>query len=116
MGLWREAADWALDEQARQAIEEQRALIAAEPANPHGYYQLALLYRMQSRQQEALGLLLEAVRLDPGLAAAHVALAEVYAMRGDGEAARRHAEAAAEKGDRRAKDMLERHGGGCPHS
>jgi tetratricopeptide (TPR) repeat protein len=112
MGFFRkEVIDFALDQQAREAIEAQRAWIAAEPSNPRPYQQLALLYRMHGQQQEeALGLLLEAVRLDPNFAAAHVSLAEIYAVRDDREAAQRHAELAAAHGDQRALEMLRRHG------
>ena len=106
----KEVIDFALDHQTRQAIEEQQASIAADPSNPHPYYQLALLYRIQYKQDEALGLLLESVRLEPTLASAHVALAEIYAVRHDLPAARHHAELAAAQGDSRAREMLERYG------
>ena len=102
--------DFALDQQTERAIQEQLALLAAEPSNPRAYYQLALLYRMQWKPDEALALLLEAVRLDPGFAAAHVALAEIYAVQNDPAAARHHAELAAAHGDPQARDMLERYG------
>jgi cytochrome c-type biogenesis protein CcmH/NrfG len=39
--------------------------IEREPANPRPYYHLAQFYRMENRTEQALGLLLEAVRLDP---------------------------------------------------
>ncbi|MBI3697444.1 MAG: tetratricopeptide repeat protein [Acidobacteria bacterium] len=111
MGFFRkEVIDFALDHQTRQAIEEQQALIAADPSNPRPYYQLALLYRMQHKQDEALGLLLESVRLDPTFAPAHVALAEIYAVRNDLAASRRHAGLAAAQGDSHAREMLERYG------
>ena len=64
-------------------MEEQRAWIAREPANARPYYHLAQFYRMEGRQEEALGLLLEAVRLDESFAEAHAALAEIYAVRED---------------------------------
>ena len=65
---------------------------------------------MNGKQEEALGLLLEAVRLDPSFADAHVSLAEIYAIRGDYPAAWRHARAAEQNGDARAVEMLTRHG------
>jgi tetratricopeptide (TPR) repeat protein len=105
----KDVVEFALDDQTRRAIEEQQALIAADPANPLPHYQLALLYRMQWKHDEALGLLLECVRLDPAFAPAHVALAEIYAVRNDMEAARRHAELAAVNGDATAKEMLRRY-------
>jgi Tfp pilus assembly protein PilF len=53
--------------------------------------------------------LLEAVRLDPRFASAHAAVAEMYAMEGDLEAAQRHAARAAAEGGGLAKAMLERY-------
>ncbi len=109
MGFFRkELVEFALDEQTQKAIDEQRAAIAAQPANPRPYHNLALLYRMQGKQDEALGLLLEAVRLDPKFAEAHLALAEIYAVRDDLSAARRHAATAAALGAPQALQMLDR--------
>ena len=110
MGLWREVADWALDDQTRREVDQQRRWVEAEPGNPRPYYQLAQLYRTQGRRDEALGPLLEAVRLEAAFTAAHVALAEMYAVAGDAAAARRHAELAAASGDTRAQEMLARYG------
>jgi tetratricopeptide (TPR) repeat protein len=111
VGFWkRQVIDFALDHETRKHIEEQREWIAREPANPHPYANLAQLYRMEQRQEEALGLLLEAVRLDPGFAAAHASLAEMYAVAGDYPAARRHAQRAENNGESRAAEMLRRHG------
>ena len=110
VGFWREEViGFALDRDTRLHMEEQRAWIDREPANPQPYCNLAQLYRMSERQDEALGLLLEAVRLDPCFAAAHLALAEMYAVRGDYPAAWRHARAAAQKGERRAVELLARY-------
>ena len=111
MSFWRkEVIDFALDQETLHHIEEQRAAIASDPANPRPYHNLAQLYRMQNRQDEALGLLLEAVRLDASYADAHVALAEIYAIREDPTAAWRHARAAERAGNGRAAQMLIRHG------
>ena len=104
----KEVVEFALGEQTRKAVDEQRAAIAAEPANPRPYHNLALLYRLQDKPDEALGLLLEAVRLDPQFAEAHMALAEIYAVRGDMAAARRHAATAAARGAPQARQMLDR--------
>jgi len=105
----KEVIDFALAHETRRHIAEQRAWIEREPGNPHPYKNLAQLYRMEGRQEEALGLLLEAVRLDPTFAGAHVELAQIYAIRGDNRAAWRHARAAEAQGDRSAVDLLERH-------
>ena len=92
MSFWREKViQPALDHETRLHMDEQRAWIAREPANPRPYYHLAQLYRVAFKPDEALGLLLEAVRLDPAFADAHAALTEVYAVREDYCAAWRHA-------------------------
>ena len=111
MSFWRkEVIDFALDQETLRHIEEQRAAIERNPSDPRPYHNLAQLYRMQNRQDDALGLLLEAVRLDPAYADAHVALAEIYAVRADNAAACRHARAAEQAGNARATELLTRHG------
>lgn len=112
MSFWRkEVIDYALDRETQTQMEEQRAWIAREPANAQPYYHLAQLYRVAYKQDEALGLLLEAIRLDGSFAAAHSALAEVYVMRDDHPAAWRHARLAEEHGDPRAVELLTRYSG-----
>ncbi len=111
MGFWRkELVDFALDRATLEQIREQMEWIEREPSHPRPYYQLALLYRMQGKQEAALGLLLEAIGLDPGLADAHIALSEIYSIREDYRSAWRHARQAAAGGDSSALAMLERHG------
>jgi tetratricopeptide (TPR) repeat protein len=90
-------------------MEEQLAWIVREPANPRPYRHLAEFYRMEGRQEEALGLLLEAVHLDASFAPAHAALAEMYAVRGDYEAAWHHARRAEQGGEPRAVELLRRY-------
>ena len=111
MAFWRnEVIDFALDHETRRHMEEQIAWIAREPANARPYYHLAQFYRMNGRQDEARGLLLEAVRLDPGYADAHASLAEIYAIRGEMDVAWRHARTAEENGEPRAAELLRRYG------
>ena len=110
MSFWRkEVIDFALDHETRRHIDEQLAWIAREPGNAQPYCNLAQLYRMNGRQEEALGLLLEAVRLDANFAEAHASLAEIYAIRGDNAAARKHANIAHENGEPRALELLNRY-------
>jgi len=109
--FWRrEVIDVALDHETRAHIAEQRAWIEREPSNPHPYCNLARLYRMSGRQDEALGLLLEAVRLRADLAEAHAELAEIYAVKEDYQAAWRHARLAEQHGEPRAAQLLTRYG------
>jgi cytochrome c-type biogenesis protein CcmH/NrfG len=111
MNFWRkDVVDFALSQETRMHIEEQRAWIEREPANPRPYYHLAQFYRMENRPEEGLGLLLEAVRLDPAFADAHAALAEVYAVRADYPAAWRHARLAENNGNPRGVELLKRYG------
>ncbi len=110
MSFWRkQVIEPALDHETRRQIDEQRAWIAREPANPKPYYHLAQLHRVAFRQDDALGLLLEAVRLDPAFADAHAALAEIYITRADDEAAWRHARLAQQNGNGAALALLNRY-------
>ncbi len=110
MSFWRkEVIDFALDHETRRHMDEQLAWIAREPGNARPYCHLAQLYRMSGRQDEALGLLLESVRLDGTFAEAHASLAEIYAIRGDNEAAWKHARIAEANGEPRAVALLTRY-------
>ena len=110
MGFWRDdVIDFALDHETRLHVEEQLAWIGREPSNAKPYCHLAQLYRMNGKQDEALGLLLESVRLDPKLGEAHASLAEIYAIRGDYDAAWKHARIAEENGEPRAVELLKRY-------
>jgi hypothetical protein len=111
MSFWRrEVIDFALDHETRRQMDEQEQWIAREPANPKPYYHLAQFCRIGGANDAALGLLLEAVRLDAAFAEAHVSLAELYAIRGDYPAAWRHARAAEAQGDSSAVSLLTRYG------
>ena len=111
MSFWRkQVIDFALDRETQTAIGEQRAWIVREPANPKPYFHLAQLYRVAFKPDEALGLLLEAVRLEPDFADAHASLAEMYVLRDDHASAWRHARRAEANGVPRVVEMLTRNG------
>ena len=110
MNFWRkEVIEFALDHETRKQMDEQRAWILREPTNARPFYHLAQLHRVAFQQDEALGLLLEAVRLDPAFAEAHAALAEIYITRSDEAAAWRHAHIAQANGDGSVLELLERY-------
>jgi len=111
VSFWRrELIDFALDHATRKQMDEQLAWIEREPSNAQPYYALAQFFRMSGKEDYALGLLLEAVRLNPGLADAHASLCEIYAVRADNAAAWRHARAAERLGLSRPVDLLTRYG------
>jgi tetratricopeptide (TPR) repeat protein len=111
MSFWRrDIVDFALDHETRKHMEEQVAWIEREPSNAQPYYALAQFYRMSGNEDYALGLLLEAVRLNADLADAHASLCEIYAIRGDNAAAWRHARAAECLGLARPVELLTRYG------
>jgi tetratricopeptide (TPR) repeat protein len=110
VAFWRrEVIEFALDHETRRHMEEQVEWIEREPDNPRPYFHLAQFYRTLAKQEEALGLLLEAVRHDPLFAEAHVSLTEIYAVRADYAAAWQHARAAERSGDGRGVELLTRH-------
>ncbi len=110
MSFWRkQVIQPALDYETRKHMDEQREWIEREPSNPRPYYHLAQFYRMDNRPDEALALLLEAVRLDDSFADAHASLAEMYVVREDDRAAWRHARAAERNGNARAVELLTRY-------
>jgi cytochrome c-type biogenesis protein CcmH/NrfG len=109
VSFWRkDIAAFRLSEATVRQADGLRDWIAREPANAQPYFRLAQFYRMENRTEEALGLLLEAVRLDPAFADAHAALAEAYAVRADYPAAWRHARQAERNGNPRAVESLSR--------
>jgi cytochrome c-type biogenesis protein CcmH/NrfG len=113
MSFWRkEVVEFALSHETVQQIDGLRKWIELEPGNPRPYYHLAQFYRMENRTEQALGLLLEAVRLDPTFADAHTALVEIYAVSADYPAAWRHARLAEQNGNPRGVELLRRHGVG----
>lgn len=110
MSFWRkEVIQPALDAETRDQMKDQLAWIEREPSNPRPYLHLAEFYRMEGRQDEALALMLHAVHLDAEFAAAHAALAEIYAVRGDYPAAWRHARSAERSGESRGVLLLRRY-------
>lgn len=110
MSFWRkEVIQPALNAETALQTKEQLKWIEREPKNPRPHLNLAELYRMEGRADEALGLMLHAIQLDPGFNPAHVALAEVYAVRGDYAAAWRHARQAQSGGEPKAVAFLLRH-------
>jgi thioredoxin-like negative regulator of GroEL len=110
MSFWRrKMVDFALDYETRKHMDEQVAWIEREPSNAQPYFALAQFYRMSGKEEYALGLLLEAVRLNPAMAEAHGSLCEIYAIRGDNAAAWRHARAAERLGLTRAVELLSRY-------
>ena len=67
MGFWRkEVIQPVLDAETVLHISEQLKWIEREPQNPRPHFNLAQLYRMEGREDDALGLLLQAVQVVGG--------------------------------------------------
>lgn len=99
-----------LDAETERHIAEQQAALAANPDWAEGHLHLALLYRIHhSRREDARHELLRALELKPGLAEAHIALGEIYLSEGDGARAHIHAKYAAQFGNSRLLDQMDRH-------
>jgi tetratricopeptide (TPR) repeat protein len=109
MSIWRELTDFSLDNETQINEQEQMEWIARDPADPRPFYHLAQLRRMQYKPDQGLALLLEAIRLDETFAPAHVALTELYAVKGDYSAAWRHARQAEQNNEARGVDLLTRY-------
>ena len=108
--FFRQVAGQMLGAETERHIAEQQAALEKNPEWAEGYYHLAQLYRVHHyRQDEAKRLLLLALEKKPSLADAHVALGEIYIAEGDLEAARRHAEFAAQLGNGRLREQMRRH-------
>lgn len=106
----REVIDHMLDAETERHIAEQQAELEQNPDWAEGHYHLAQLYRVHyGRRQEAKRELLRALELKPALADAHVALGEIYVAEGDSERAAEHARYAAQFGNPRLLEQLQRH-------
>ncbi|MBV8207875.1 MAG: hypothetical protein JO041_13875 [Acidobacteria bacterium] len=91
-------------------IAEQKAALELHPTWAEGHLHLGLLYRVHAnRVSEAKSELLRALELNPALADAHVALGEIYVAEGDMARAREHAEYAAQFGNPRLLEQLQRY-------
>ena len=107
--FFRRVADEMLDGETAGQIAEQERALAENPDWAEGHYHLAQLLRVRHRRDDAKRHLLLALEKKPSLAAAHIALGEIYLAEGDLARARDHAEFAAQFGDRRLLDQLSRH-------
>ncbi|MFN7936684.1 MAG: hypothetical protein U0R19_25405 [Bryobacteraceae bacterium] len=107
--VWDRLIQFSLDHETISNEQEQLEWIAREPTNAAPFYNLAQLRRMQYKPEEGLALLLHAASLDASYAPAHIALAELYAVKGDYRSAWKHALLGEQYGDPQAVRMLERH-------
>jgi tetratricopeptide (TPR) repeat protein len=106
--FFRRVADQMLDNETARHIAEQKAAIAHNPDWAEGYYHLAQLLRVQQKPLEAKRQLLIALEKKPLLTDAHVALGELLIAEGEFDRARKHAEIAAQLGNRRLLEQMER--------
>jgi len=107
--FFRRVADDMLDAETAKHIAEQKAALEAHPEWAEGHYHLAQLYRVQQRPLDAKRELLIALEKKPLLAEAHLALGEIYISEGDLDKAREHAQIAAQLGNGRLLDQLQKY-------
>jgi tetratricopeptide (TPR) repeat protein len=110
--FFREVADFALSYDIERTIQEYERLIEADPRSAPAHFDLALFCHSSGRIERALSEFARALELDPEMSWAHVRLGEIYIARnaaGDDQRTRRHAEAAAQLGNRALLDLLERY-------
>src|SRR5579884_745977 len=106
----RDVIDRMLDSETERHIAEQKAALAAHPDWAEGHLHLGLLYRIHRTLRDAAKReLLRALELKPGLAEAHIAIGEIYLAEGDFARAREHAGFAAQLGNPRLLQQIERH-------
>ena len=106
--FFRQVADSMLDRDTATQVAEQERALAQHPNWAEGHYHLAQLLRVQHRRDEAKRHLLIALENKPSLADAHVALGEIYIAEGDLARAREHAEYAAQFGNSRLREQMDR--------
>ncbi|OIN57899.1 tetratricopeptide repeat protein [Arsenicibacter rosenii] len=66
-----------------KAVEEAEKLVASEPGEPEYLVEGAELLIANDRNDQAIGWLDKALKLDPDMAQAHVMLADIYRKKGD---------------------------------
>ena len=106
--FFRRVAGSMLDHETANQIAEQETALAANPDWAEGHYHLAQLLRVQHRRDDAKRHLLRALELKPSLADAHIALGEIYIADGDLARAREHADYAAQFGNPRLREQMDR--------
>src|ERR1051325_10468286 len=110
MSFTRKVVDQMLDAETERHIAEQKAALEAAPDWAEGHLHLGLLYRIHRQfRDDAMRELLRALELKPSLAEAHIALGEIYIAEGDFPRARELAEYAAQFGNSRLLEQIERH-------
>lgn len=110
--LFREVADFALNYDIERTILEYEQFIKANPQSAQAHFDLGLFCYSSGQVERAIEAFTRAIELDPEMSWAHVRLGEIYIARnaeGDEEQAHRHAEAAAQLGNRVLIDLLERY-------
>jgi tetratricopeptide (TPR) repeat protein len=110
MTFTRQILNQMLDTETERHIAEQKAALEAQPDWAEGHLHLAQLYRVhRTLRAQAKPELLRALELKPSLAEAHIALGEIYLAEGDLIRAREHAEYAAQFGNPRLLEQIERY-------
>jgi tetratricopeptide (TPR) repeat protein len=109
----RELVEFALDRDVNAEISAQLAILKSEPSTgivaAKAHLDLGILYYSQGRIKESISEFLFAIESDMGFARAYRKLGEVYVNLGDYESAEWFGRMAAELGDSKLLDALNRH-------
>lgn len=108
--FWRdEVIQFALDRDVNRALAEQQAILASDPNNAQAYFALGTLLHFQGSTDQAIRHFQKAIELDSRIAAPHLSLGRIYAVRGNYQLAWMHARAAEALGARDLVEILERY-------
>ena len=98
-----------LNSEVDLAVTEQKAVLAKDPNNANAYFALGTLTQFQHDVDQAIQYFTKSIELDASAYAPHLSLGRIYAVRGDYDAAWKHARIAESLGARDLVEMLERY-------
>jgi tetratricopeptide (TPR) repeat protein len=98
-----------LDRDVDAAEQEQRAILARDPANAPAHFALGTLAHFRGDRAAAIEFFRRAIALDPAYAAPHTSLGRIYAAAGEYEEAWQHAREAERLGDASLVEQLGRY-------
>jgi len=110
MGFWRrQVIQPALDSDVEAQIARQRGIVERDPTNAPAHFALGMLAHFRGEIETAVNFFLHAIALDPTFAAPHASLGRIFIVKGDYDAAWKHAREAERLGDPSLVEQLGRY-------